>query len=188
MALPEEDQDEEPRKHLDESHCTIAPSKSNRGDPLVDIERNGETEADSEGIQHNSRLLNVLGEALGEVVDGHGSDAQRSIRDENLGKPKNTPVKVNLETVAEDTDANWVADQSREPKGVKTVFRLPVTTAKPSSNPEGDAVTDELTVRESKTNADPVEELDFVGMLAQEANETWKGVHLHSAFWVGVKP
>ncbi len=168
MALPEQDHDEEPGKHLNESHCAVAPSKSNRGDPLVDIEGNRETEADSEGIQNNSRLLNVLGEALGKVVDGHRSDAQRSKRDENLGKTKNTPVEVSLKTVAKDTDANWVADQSREPKGVKTVFRLPFTMAEPGSDPERNSVTDELAVRESKTDADPVEELDFMGMLAQE--------------------
>jgi hypothetical protein len=150
MALPHERNDKQPSSNLDERHGAVRPRKANLGDPLLYVEGDGQSKPDAERIEHNGRLFNVVREALGEVVDGDGGDAQGAKGDEDLGEAQEAPRHLLVQAVAEDAQADGVADEGGEPEGMKAVLGSPVAVAKTLGDPEGDAVGDELAVREGK--------------------------------------
>lgn len=115
VPLPEQQHDKEPRKHLNKRHGAISPREADSFDPLVDIKRHRQAEADAERVEHNGRLFDVVGEALRQVVDSDGRDAQRAKRDEDLGEAQHAPREVLIEAVAKDAEAERVADERRQP-------------------------------------------------------------------------
>lgn len=72
MTLPHEHQDEEPAEDHDESHQPICPSNTHGIDPRSDVKRNRQAKGDTECVENDGRLLDVVGKALGQIIDCDG--------------------------------------------------------------------------------------------------------------------
>ena len=86
VALPHERYDEEPAEDHNKGHRAISPTNANGIDPGSDVEGDRQAKRDAEGVEHDGRLLDIVGKALGQVVDRNGSDAHRRVDDQNGGE------------------------------------------------------------------------------------------------------
>lgn len=136
VALSHERHDEEPADDHDEGHQTVGPAHTHGGDPGRDVEGHREAEGDAGRVEHDGRLLDVVGEALGQVVDRDGRDAHGRVDDQHGGDGQQAPRRVVLQGAAEQADADAVAPERGQPQRVQAVLGLPVAAVEARGNPQ----------------------------------------------------
>jgi hypothetical protein len=66
VALPHQDHEEEEGEDGEEGHHSVDPADGDRGNPVVDVKVNRQSQEQTHGVDWNCRLDSVASEALGD--------------------------------------------------------------------------------------------------------------------------